>query len=80
LELCGVFFTPDLVGVLESLSEQEAIGRDAQAGVMMKTPPASAFVVAQAQVLLEVLVVALDTPAHFCFKRHALERHFFGQR
>lgn len=46
---------------------------------MVKPPPASAFVVPQSQFLLEVLVVALDAPAHLGFKDHALQRHLLGQ-
>jgi len=55
----------------QPLSEQETVGGDAQAGVMMKAAPAPALVVAQAEILLEVLVVALDTPTHLGFKHHA---------
>jgi hypothetical protein len=46
----------------------------------MKPAPASSFVVAQAQFLLEVLVVALDAPAHLGFEDHALQRHVLRQR
>ena len=74
------FFTLCLVGVSQPLGQQEAIGGDAQAGVMMKAPPASALVVAQAEILLEVLVVTLDAPTHLGFKHHALQRHVLGQR
>ncbi len=74
------FYPPRFVGVSQPLGQQEAVGGNAQAGVMMRSPPASALVVAQAQVLLEVLVVALDAPTHFGFKRQALQRQFFGQR
>ena len=40
--------------------------------MMMKTPPAPALVVTQAEILLEVLVVALDTPTHLGLIDHAL--------
>ena len=48
--------------------------------MMMKAPPAPALVVTQAEILLEVLVVALDTPTHLGLIDHALERRVFGQR
>jgi hypothetical protein len=38
--LRGVFFTRDVVEVLEPLREQEAVGGDAQAGVVVKAAPA----------------------------------------
>ena len=63
MALREVFFTPDLVGVAQSLSDQEAVGGDAQAGVMMESTPAPALVVSKAEVLLEILIVTLDAPA-----------------
>ena len=43
------------------MGEQEAVGRDAERGVMMEAAP---FVVSEPHLLLECLVVALDPPAH----------------
>ena len=37
----------------ESFGEQEAVGGNAQAGVVMKAAPATAFVVVEAEFLLE---------------------------
>lgn len=74
------FFCPGLLGVTESLPQQESVGGDAQARMVMESSPASALVVAQPQVLLEFLIVALDAPAHLRFVHHALERHGLGQR
>jgi hypothetical protein len=42
-----------------------SVGRDAQRGVMMQAAPAAALGMVEPDFLLEVLVVALDTPAHF---------------
>src|ERR1700683_5639159 len=42
---------------------QEPIGRDAEGSVMVKTAPASSFVMTQSEFLLQLLVVALDDPA-----------------
>ncbi len=74
------FFTPDLVGVLQPLRQQEAVGGDAESGVVMKAAPATALVLSQPQVLLEILVVALDSPAHLGLVDHALQRRVLGQR
>lgn len=41
---------------------QRAIGGDTEAGVVVEAPPPSAFVVAQSQFLLELLIVSLDPP------------------
>ncbi len=68
------------LGVLQLLLHQEPVGCDAQAGVVMESAPASAFVVSQPYFLLEVLVVALDALAHLGFKHDALQRHVLSQR
>src|SRR5437870_5355036 len=41
--------------------------------MMMKSAPASAFIVSQAQLLLQFLVVALNDPAVFCHLDQHLE-------
>ncbi len=46
----------------------------------METPPASALKLPQPHLLLEVLVVALNTPAHLGLEHHALQRHVLIQR
>src|SRR5207342_3891593 len=48
-----------------SLGDQESIGRDAQRGVVMEAAPSAAFEMAEADLLLEFLIVALDAPAQF---------------
>ena len=50
-------------GKRQSLSNQEAIGGDAQGSVVMETAPATAFIVAKPKFLLEFEIVALDPPA-----------------
>ena len=50
------FSTPDFVGVLQPLGEQAAAGGDAQAGVMMKAPPAPAFVMTEPEILLAPII------------------------
>ena len=45
------------------LGSQEAVGGDAQRGVMMEATPAAPFIVAEPDLLLEFLIVALDAPA-----------------
>src|ERR1700722_17726229 len=45
------------------LGDQEAVSRDAQGCVMMEAAPATPFVVTEPDLLLELLIVALDAPA-----------------
>ena len=66
--MCGVFFTPDLVGVLQPLRQQEAVGGDAETGVMMKAAPAPPFIMSKSKFLLQFLIVALNPPAQFCHR------------
>ena len=76
--LGGVFFTATL-RVTKPLCHQKSIGRDAHRGVVVESPPASPLEVTQPKVLLEVLVIALDAPAHLGLEHHALQRRVFGQ-
>lgn len=46
------FFDFGRVASLESLRDQESVGRHAQRGVMVKPTPTSAFMVAQTEILL----------------------------
>ena len=62
------------------MNREKAVGGNAQAGVVMKASPATAFVVAQPQILLEVLIVALDSPAHLGLINQALQRDALGLR
>ena len=57
---------------------QEAISRDAQRGVMVKAAPASALIVVQAEVLFQVLVVALDAPAHLGHEHQLFQGRVLG--
>src|ERR1700675_4889490 len=59
--------------------DQEPVGRDAQCGMMMKAWPSSPFKMAQANFLLEFLIVALDAPAYFGGVDQIAERNAFWQ-
>ena len=50
-------------GKTAPFGHQEPVGRDAEGSVMVKTAPASSFIVAQSEFLLQFFVVALDDPA-----------------
>lgn len=76
----GQSFFANTIGVPKLLSHQEPVGRNAQTGVVVKPPPASALVVAEPKFLLEILAIALDSPAHLGLKDHALQRHVLAQR
>jgi len=58
-----VFFAADRLVGDEAFCHQESVGRDAQGGMVVKPPPASPFVVPEAEVLFQILIVALDAPA-----------------
>jgi hypothetical protein len=58
-----VFFTANRLVGDEAFCHQEPIGRNAQGGMVVEPPPTSALVVTEAEVLLQILVVALDAPA-----------------
>lgn len=47
----------------KAFPHQERIGCDAQGGVVMKAAPSTAFVVVEAHLVLQFLVVALDPPS-----------------
>src|SRR5665811_2398497 len=74
LALNEVFFDSGITAILESLGHQEAVGRDAQSGVMVKAAPTPSFIVAKPEVLLQILVIALNAPTHLGDKHHLLQR------
>jgi len=43
--------------------DQESVSGDAQRGVMVEPAPAAAFIVAEADLLFELVIVAFDAPA-----------------
>jgi hypothetical protein len=51
------------------------VGCDAQRAVMTETGPAAALVMPEAGFLLEVFIIALDTPAHLGEIDEAAEHH-----
>jgi alpha-ketoglutarate-dependent taurine dioxygenase len=53
--------------------------RDAQCGVVVKTPPSAPLEVAEADLLLEVLIIALDAPAQLGEIDDARERDVVRQ-
>src|SRR5512134_3468758 len=71
---------PGVRGEKASLGDEEAIGGDAQRGVVVKASPAAALVVAEAEFLLEFLIVTLDPPAPLGRGDQILERRVGGQR
>src|SRR5437899_1135226 len=47
----------------QPLRGEKRVRRDAECGVMVEAPPASPFEVIEPQLVLQLLVVPLDTPA-----------------
>src|ERR1700756_88644 len=62
-----------------SFSDQEAIGGDAQCGVMVEAAPPAPFIIAEAEFLLELLIIALDPPSQLCQIDQTIEGGLFGQ-
>src|ERR1700761_6117015 len=86
LEACGSrrCFDPPadetrLRGKKAALGDQKAVGCDAQAGMMMKPAPVAALVMAEADLLLELLIVSFNQPARLGDVDEALERGARGQ-
>ena len=50
-------------GKKAALGHEEAVGCDAEAGVMVEAAPATALIVPETNFLLQFLVVAFDPPA-----------------
>ncbi len=48
--------------------------------MMMKPAPAAPLKVSEAKFLLQVLVITLDAPTHFCNLNEAVHRRACGQR
>ena len=61
--VCGL--RPILRGKGSPLTDQQAAGGDAQRGMVVETSPASPFIVAEADLLFQVLIVTLDAPPEF---------------
>src|ERR1700760_4186798 len=68
-----------LRGKKAALGDQKAVGCDAQASMMMKPAPVAALVMAEAELLLELLVIPLDPPARLGNPHEALPRRAPGQ-
>src|SRR5215213_2798515 len=66
-------------GKAAALGHQEAVGGDAQGGVMVEAAPATALEVAEPQLLLELLEVAQGPPAQLRRGDELLDRGRLGQ-
>jgi hypothetical protein len=69
-----------LRGKKTSLANEEAIGRNAQGGVMMKAAPTPSFVMIEPKFLLEILIIPLNPPAQLgpvagIFRSEAISLH-----
>src|ERR1700686_1739432 len=63
----------------DALREEEGVSGDAQRGVVVKAAPTAALEVVEANLLFELLVVALDPPAQLGDAHQFLERRGGGQ-
>lgn len=77
LRAFGGFF---LMGAAaQALADEEAVGGDAQGGVVMKAAPAATFVMVEAKLLFQLKIVSLDAPAGFGGVDQRLNRGVRGQ-
>ena len=60
--------------------DQESVCGNAQAGVVMESSPVPSLVMSQPELLLEPLVIALDSPAQVCHADQLVERRLRRQR
>jgi hypothetical protein len=58
---------------------QKAVGGDAQRGMAMEASPIAAFIMRQAEPLLEFPVVTLDAPAHLGDEDQLFQRGIAGR-
>src|ERR1700687_4023624 len=65
-------------GKPSTLGRQEGVRRDAEHPVMVEALPAAPFVVVQAHLVLQLLVVALDPPAELDQPHEIVERYRRG--
>src|SRR5918912_124911 len=68
-----------LGGEKAPLASEEAVGRDAQGGVVVEAAPAPPLVVVEPQLLLELPVIPLDPPARLGGRDQLLEAGRLGQ-
>src|SRR3954447_7184823 len=66
-------------GKAAALGHQEGVRGDAQAGVVVEAAPAAALEVAEAELLLQLLEVALDAPTQLGGRDQLLEGRRLGQ-
>ena len=50
----------------KSIGEEKGVSCDTQRGMVMEAAPAAPLVLREAELLLELLVVPFNTPAHLC--------------
>ena len=66
--------------MFKPVRQQEAVGGNAQSSVMMKAAPTPSLVVAQTELLLEILIIAFNAPAHLGGLDQIDKRCVSGQR
>src|SRR5215831_14403272 len=67
-------------GKTAPLTNQEAVGCDAQCGVMVKSAPVAPFEVSEAQLLFQLLIIPFNDPALFGDFDQSFERGIRRQR
>src|ERR1700751_3809964 len=62
-----------------AFGDQEAVGGDAECGVMVEAAPPAPFIITKAEFLFELLVVTLDPPSQLCQINQSVEREILRQ-
>src|SRR5215469_13864427 len=62
-----------------SLGDQEAVCGDTEGGMVMETAPPAPLIIAEAEFLLQLLIVALDAPAQLDEIDQTLKADLLGQ-
>ncbi len=59
--------------------DQEAVSGDAECGVMVEAAPPAPFIITKAELLFELLIIALDPPPQFCPVDQPIKGDILGQ-
>src|SRR5271155_5316281 len=59
--------------------DQETVSGDTECGVMVEAAPPAPFIVTQAKLLFELLIIALNAPTQLCQINQAIEGDTLGQ-
>ncbi|ABJ89915.1 putative ISXo8 transposase [Xanthomonas oryzae pv. oryzae KACC 10331] len=80
LDTAGILNATEFFFTAQALAHQEPVCGDAQTGVMVKTTPVTPFIVMQAQLRLQLLIIAFNPPSALCRGNQCLDRRLLWSR